>query len=311
MLVGGAHEQHAVGALVGEEGRARAEAEGCAAGGDLRGAEHRGQLRDHIGGHRVLERVALGHDEVELRLVELLDELFDLLEIRDRIRNQERIVAAEEDGRRGKGRIQTRGDLGDELLRIGVLERVDLRGDTAAGGQRERRPSDERRGFGLRDEIRDDLQEFVALLDDGDAVEVEQRLDGEERFVAGDRGRQRERVDAGGESLRAEDGLACPALHQVEHLGDGLIAQDDRTDLVGSAETRERDRGGDAGDRRRGGGGRSGGSRGGLREAQGRRQSGGDEHVEKGQRGPPFTLGRMGADHWNKGYVLDNTKPRE
>jgi hypothetical protein len=83
MLVGRAHEQDAVGAFVGEESRARAEAERCATGSDLRGAEHCGQLIDQVRRHRVLQRVALGHDEIELRAVELGDEGLDLLEVRD------------------------------------------------------------------------------------------------------------------------------------------------------------------------------------------------------------------------------------
>jgi hypothetical protein len=115
--------------------------------------------------------------------------------------------------------------------------------------------------------------------------------------------------------LGAKDGLARPALHQVEDLGDGLIAQDDRPNLIGAAEAWKRDRCGDGSDRRersRGGGrSRRRHSRGSLGEAQGRGHGGGDEQAEKGQRGPPFMLGRMGADHWNKGYDLDNTKPEK
>ena len=38
---------------------------------------------------------------------------------------------------------------------------------------------------------------------------------------------------------------------------------------------------------------------------------GGEEQIEKGQRGPTFSLGRRNAVHWNKGYDLDNTKPQE
>ena len=277
MLVGRAHEEHAVSALVGEEGRARAEAERRAAGGNRLGAQHRRELVDQVGGHRVFERVALGHDEVELGAVEFGDQFLDLLEVRDRVGDQEGVVTAEVDGRRSEGRVEARDDLRDELLGIGVLERVDLRGDTAAGRQRESRAREQRRRLGLRDEVRDDLQELVTLLDDGDAVEVEERLDREQRFIAGDRSRQRKRVDAGREGLRAEDGFARPALHQVEDLGDGLVAQDDRTDLVGATETRERDGGDDASDRGRGGGGRRGRCRSGLREAHGRRQGGGEE----------------------------------
>ena len=190
-----------------------------------------------------------------------------------------------------------------------MLERVDLGRDAAAGREGERRGSDERGRFGLRDEVGDDLEELVALLDDGDAVEVEERLDGEEGFIARDRSREREGIDAGGKGLWAEDRLTRPALHQVEDLGDGLIAQDDRADLVRAAETREGHGGGDAGDRC--GGWRGGRRRSGLRKAQGRRHGGGDKHDEKGQRGPRFTLGRIGADHGNKGYDLDNTKPEE
>ncbi len=133
VLVGRAHEQDAVGALVGEESRARAEAERRAAGGNRLSAEHRRELVDQVGGHRVFERVALGHDEVELGAVELNDEVLYLLEVRDRVSDQEGVVPAEVNGRRGEGRVEARDDLRDELLGVGVLEGVDLGGDAAAG----------------------------------------------------------------------------------------------------------------------------------------------------------------------------------
>ena len=300
MLVGRAHEQHAVGAFVGEEGRARAEAEGRAAGDRGGRAEHRRQLGDHVGRHRVLELVALGDDQVELRTVDLHRQRLDLLEVGDRVGDQQGVVAAEVDGRRSQRGVEARGDLGDELLGVGVLEREDLGGDAAAGRQRQHGAGDELRRFGLRDEVGDDLEELVALLDHGDAVEVEQGLEGEEGFVAGDRSRQRQRVDAGREGLRAEDRFAGPALHQVEHLGDVFIAEDDRTDLVGAVQARERDRGGDTRDHRRRRDGGSGSGRSSLTEPHERGGGGGQQQAEKGQRSPPLTMGRMSADHLGK-----------
>ncbi|MFM2383340.1 MAG: hypothetical protein RL515_1327 [Verrucomicrobiota bacterium] len=135
-----------------------------------------------------------------------------------------------------------------------------------------------------------------------DAVEVEQGLEGEEGFVAGDRSRERERVDAGREGLRTEDGLAGPALHQVEDLSDRLIAEDDRTDLVGTIEAGERDRGDGARDhhgRSRGGGSGRGG-RSSLTKTHERGGGGGQQQAEKGQRSPPLTMGGRSADHLGK-----------
>ena len=172
VLVGRAHEQDAVGALVGEEGRARAEAERRAAGDRGGRTQHRVELVDHVGRHRVLEHVALRDHEIELRLVDLHGERLDLLEVGDRVGDEQGVVAAEVDGRRGQGGVEARGDLGDELLGVGVLEREDLGGDAAAGGQREHGAGDELRRLGLGDEVGDDLEELVALLDHGDAVEV-------------------------------------------------------------------------------------------------------------------------------------------
>ncbi|OBQ37923.1 MAG: hypothetical protein AN484_24640 [Aphanizomenon flos-aquae WA102] len=190
VLVGRAHEQDAVGALVGEEGRARAEAEGRAAGDRGGRTQHRVELVDHVGRHRVLEHVALRDHQVELRLVDLHGERLDLLEVGDRVGDQQGVVTTEVDGRRGQRGVEARGDLSDELLGVGVLEREDLGGDAAAGRQRKDGARDELRRLGLGDEIGDDLEELISLLDHGDAVEVEQGLEGEERFVAGDRSRQ-------------------------------------------------------------------------------------------------------------------------
>ena len=270
MLVSRAHEQDAVGAFVGEKSRARAEAERRTAGDRGGRTQHRVELVDHVGRHRILERVALRHDEIELRAVNLGDEGLNLLQVRDRIRDEEGVVAAEVDRRSGQRRIEARDDLRDEFLGVGVLEREDLRRDPPARRQGEGGTRDKRWRFGFRDEVRDDFQELVALLDDGDAVEVEQRLDGEQGFIAGDRGGQSKRVSAGGKGLRAEDGFTGPALHQVEHLGDGLIAEDDWADQVRAAQAREGDGGRHGGDRR--GGGRSSWS--GLGEAQGGRHGG-------------------------------------
>jgi hypothetical protein len=86
-------------------------------------------------------------------------------------------------------------------------------------------------------------------------------------------------------------------------LGDVFIAEDDRTDLVGAVQARERDRGGDTRDHRRRRDGGSGSGRSSLTESHERGGGGGQQQAEKGQRSPPLTMGRMSADHLGKrGY---------
>jgi len=88
--------------------------------------------------------------------------------------------------------------------------------------------------------------------------------------------------------------------HQVEDLGDRLVAKDDRADLVGAIQAGERDRSGDTRDHRRHGGSGGGRSRSNLTQAHERGGGGGQQQAEKGQRSPPLTMGGRSADHLGK-----------
>ena len=235
VLVGRAHDDDAVGAFVGGEAGARRKAE---RGGAVRGgrAEEGRQLIDHVGGQGVLQVVHLGRDDIELRAVELRQERLDLLQVHDRVGDQNGVVPTEEDGRRAERAVEHPLDLGHDLLTVGVLQEENLGSHATAGRERQRALGEQRRRFRLGDIVRDDLKELVTLLNDGDAVQGEQRFDGEQRIVPRGGGGQREGVEAGGEGLRAKDRLAGPALEQFEHLADGLIAEHHGADLIGAAQ---------------------------------------------------------------------------
>ena len=259
VLIGGAHDDDAVGALVGGEAGARRKAEGRGAIGGRRPQEGR-QLVHHIGGHGVLQVIQLGRNDIELRAIELGEHGLNLLQVHDRVGDQNRVIPTEEDWRRAERAVKHPLDLQDNLLAVGVLEQEDFGSHAAARGQGKRALAEQRRGLCLGDVVRDDLKELITLLDDGDAVQGEQRLDGQECVVARGGGWKREGVEAGGERLRTEDRLTGPALEQFEHLADGLIAEDHGADLIGTAQAghgRRRDGADDHG-RRRGGSHRRG-----------------------------------------------------
>ena len=125
-------------------------------------------------------------------------QVFNFLEISNRVGNEQGVIAREVDWRRSERAIQHAGDLEDHFLPAGVFEREDLGSDAATGRHFECALHEQRRRLRLGDEVRDDLEEFIALLDDRDAVKVKQGLDREEGIVARNRGGQRKRVDVCG-----------------------------------------------------------------------------------------------------------------
>ena len=121
----------------------------------------------------MLQVIQLGRNDIELRAIELGEHGLNLLQVHDRVGDQNRVIPTEEDRRRAEGAVKHPLDLHNDLLAVGVLKQEDFRSHAAARGQGKRALAEQRRGLRLRDTVRDDLKELIALLDDGDAVQGE------------------------------------------------------------------------------------------------------------------------------------------
>ena len=82
----------------------------------------------------MLQVVHLGCDDIELRAVELRQERLNLLQVHDRVGDQNRVVSTEEDRRRAEGAVQHALNLGHDLLAVGVLEQENFGSHAAASG---------------------------------------------------------------------------------------------------------------------------------------------------------------------------------
>ena len=210
VLAGVGDEDGLVGAVVGGEGEGVAE-------GLLAGTlEHLFHAGDEVAGLGEAEGVELGGEVGGGGAVEGGDELFDALEVGDGVGDEEGVGVVEEDGA-AELDVEEGVELGDEVGGLEVAEFEDLGGGAAGRGHAEGGAGDEFGGLGAR-LVREgnDLQVFVAHLDDADVVHREDGDEGLNGLGLRDGLGDVEGDERGGKALGTKDDAAGPDLKTVD-----------------------------------------------------------------------------------------------